>query len=386
MSPVSRDEIRTLLDHRQGPCVSIYMPAVRAGAETQQNPIRFKNLLRDVAERLAGRGLRAPEIEALLEPARRLQGDDDFWQHQAEGLAVFLAPGFFATYRLPHAFRERTLVNERFLLRPLFPLLAGDGRFYLLALARNGVRLFSGSRHSIEEMDLGTVPRNIVEALGPDDTQPAQQFKSGVPGGAAGTAVPGYQMHGAGENDVKIEVSRFFNVLDHGVRGLLPDQKAPLVLAGVEYLLPIYRQQSEYPNLVTEGITGNPEGLSPQQLHEAAWKIVEPIFAADRERAVGRYHELAGTGRASSQLEDVLPAAHDGRVDVLFTPQGVSEWGSFDPGTREVKRNGGGPEGGAEDLLDLAAVQTFLNGGTVYAVPPDAMPDDRGPLAAIYRY
>lgn len=36
------------------------------------------------------------------------------------------------------------------------------------------------------------------------------------------------------------------------------------------------------------------------------------------------------------------------------------------------------------DLLDFAAVHTFLNGGTVYAVNPPEMPDD-GPVAALFR-
>jgi len=38
-----------------------------------------------------------------------------------------------------------------------------------------------------------------------------------------------------------------------------------------------------------------------------------------------------------------------------------------------------------EDLLDFAAIQTFLHGGTVYAVEPEKVPDD-APLAAVFRY
>ena len=38
-----------------------------------------------------------------------------------------------------------------------------------------------------------------------------------------------------------------------------------------------------------------------------------------------------------------------------------------------------------EDLLDLAAVQTLLHGGTIYAVEPEQVPGG-GPLAALFRY
>ena len=40
---------------------------------------------------------------------------------------------------------------------------------------------------------------------------------------------------------------------------------------------------------------------------------------------------------------------------------------------------------GDEDLLDLAAIQTLLHDGPVYAVEPEQVPGD-GPLAALFRY
>jgi hypothetical protein len=43
------------------------------------------------------------------------------------------------------------------------------------------------------------------------------------------------------------------------------------------------------------------------------------------------------------------------------------------------------PQPGDEDLLDSAAVHTFLNGGTVYAVEPVEVPDE-ATLAAVFRY
>src|SRR5215216_4235962 len=50
LSAVTREEIQNLLQNPGRPCVSIYMPTFRAGVETQQNPIRLKNLLRSVQE------------------------------------------------------------------------------------------------------------------------------------------------------------------------------------------------------------------------------------------------------------------------------------------------------------------------------------------------
>jgi hypothetical protein len=40
---------------------------------------------------------------------------------------------------------------------------------------------------------------------------------------------------------------------------------------------------------------------------------------------------------------------------------------------------------GDEDLLEFAAIQTLLNGGTVYMIGAEKMPDT-DPLAAVFRY
>ena len=67
MKSLSKDELKTLMSKQKGPCISMFMPAYRAGAEIQQNQIRFRNLLREAEEKLIAAGCRAPEAKALLE-------------------------------------------------------------------------------------------------------------------------------------------------------------------------------------------------------------------------------------------------------------------------------------------------------------------------------
>jgi len=83
-------------------------------------------------------------------------------------------------------------------------------------------------------------------------------------------------------------------------------------------------------------------------------------------------------------VREAVLAAHHGRVDVLFVALGVQMWGNFDPSTNTVHVHQDS-EPGDEDLLDLAAVQSILNGGTVYAVELEQVPE-HAPLAAVFRY
>ena len=387
MSFLHRSEIEKLLQPSGGPCLSLFMPTVRTG-DTQQNPIRFKNLLREAEKRLDEQGrLRNGASAGFLDPLRALTDDRAFWEHQQDGLALFRSNEVFRTLRLPLELSELVVVEDRFHLKPIFPLLSGDGFFYILALALKNTRLIRASRHHAEEVDLEAegVPRSFEEALGGLDRR-YSQFQNASGSRAGVSTSPIFAGHGTGEDDLKAEIVNYFHRLDDALRKIV-DRDAPMVLAGVEYLLPRYREASEHPHIQENGLTGNAEGLRPEELRDLAWPIVEPYFLKDRRHAEERYGELSGTGRATNRLGEVLPAAHDGRVDTLFTARGVRTWGTYDGEARQIHlQDDQGQQGnGSEDLIDLAAIQTFTNGGAVFAVERDQVPGG-GPIAAIFRY
>lgn len=407
MAQLTRDQLEALLqapDSATDPtCLSIYLPTERKGAETQQNSIRFKNLVRQAEKALAEKGFEKAEVEELMDPLWRMVDDHDFWQHQEDGLAVFRSADRLDTFLLPVRFSELAIVQDHFYLKPLFALFRGDGRFYVLALSLHDVRLFSASRYSVREVELGEdVPRSLVEVVGGELEEPHLQFHSGSSGGGrAGShsrahsrahggpggqgASPVYHGQGGGEDDTKPEIAKFFHRVDQTLGSYLDERNAPVVLAGVEYLLAIYREVSDLPELVEEGIPGNPEGLRPEQLHERAWDLVRPRLVARREKDAERFRELAAAGRGSSALEEIVPAAFDGRVETLFIARGERLWGRFDTETRQVILDDS-PDPQADDLLDLAAVRTFMNGGTVYALETELLPTASNPVAAIFRY
>src|SRR5438132_720330 len=79
---ISQRNFRRLLQDHPAPCVTLTMPTARKGPETQQNAIRFKNLLREAEDKLSSFQLRTDEAQKLLAPAVELQDDAEFWMHQ----------------------------------------------------------------------------------------------------------------------------------------------------------------------------------------------------------------------------------------------------------------------------------------------------------------
>lgn len=383
LSLFTKDHLRKLMYERSGPCISIFMPTHRGGAETQQDQIRFKNLLREAEKRLTTSCLRSTELEGFLQGPRALLQNSLFWGHQSDGLAIFLSPHTFGYYRVPVDFKELVVVADRFHIKPLLPLISGDGRFYVLALSQSQCRLFHGSRYSVVDVDLEGVPGSLSDVLPNKDLQKQFHFHTGTPG-TQGERAAIFHGHGTGTTDNKEKMLQYFRTLDRRLHEVLRDEQAPLVMAGVEFLLPIYRQANTYPYLVEEGASGNPEGLSAEELHGQAWNVVEPYFRKARDEAMAQYRQVAATKRSSCDVKAIVRSAYYGRVELLFAAIGLQTWGTFDLATNTVHlRDEAGP--GDSDLLDFAAIHTLLNGGTVYGVEADEVPD-HAPLAAVFRY
>lgn len=376
-----RGELKQLMGEHEGPCVSIYLPTDNGTEKFTQAPIRLKNLLAEAEEQLAQSGMRPRELAQMLEPAQKAVEDRFFWRHSAQGLAFFLTPRAAYHYRLPIPFDELAVVTHRFHLKPLLPLLSGDGEFYLLALSQNEVRVMHGSRFRIEELDAGSLPRNLADAMKYDDIEKQFQFRSAAPSGQGKGSL--FHGHGVADDD-KDRILRYFRQIDSGLQELLGDKEAPLVLAGVEYLIPIYKAANTYAHTLSDAIPGNPEESKPDELHQRAWAIVEPRFTRARESAVAQYQELADTDRTTDSIRDIAPASQHARIETLFVAVGEQEWGRVNPETGNVQLAAGDRQD-QEDLLDYAAIQTYVNGGTVYAVRPEAVPAD-APAAAILRW
>jgi hypothetical protein len=382
MEILTREDLRRLNMKRSDTCVSIYMPSHQAGQEIQQDPIRLRNLLNETERRLAEKGMRGPEAGKLLEPARDILKEVFFWRYQSEGLALFMAPGLFQAYRLPLGFRELVVISERFHLKPLLPLMSDDGKFYILSLSLSKVKIFEASRYSMRELNLERVPGSLAELLKGDEFENQLNFHTAS--WAHGGRESLFHGQGIGIDETKVNIKRFFKQIDKGLHELLREERAPLLVAGVDYLVPIFKEASTYAYLMEGGITGNPEELHVKDLHIRAREVVEPYFLNARETAASKYRQMAGTGLASRELQVVIPAAYQGRVESLFVAEGAGQWGRFDPVSYEIAFHDE-EEQGDEDLLNLAALQSFMNAGAVYLTNPAKMPDN-SPAAAVFRY
>ncbi len=177
METIDVPELRDLINQGGKPLLSISMPTHRSGPETRQDPIRLRNLVKQ-AEGLLNGSDGGKATRQSLKKVQDLLDNANFWQHQSDGLALFVGPDLFRTFRLPIDLPELVVCNDRPHIKPLLPLLHADRSFHLLTLSQNEVHLYSGSRYRLEEDKLPEgVPTSMAETVAAEGAERFEGMK-----------------------------------------------------------------------------------------------------------------------------------------------------------------------------------------------------------------
>jgi hypothetical protein len=366
---------------RGSPCVSIFLPTHRFAPEAQANRAEVGRLLKEARDRLTARGFAPSEIEDLLAPVGELSEDPLFWKSQGEGLALFVAPGKLLALRLERAPAIEVEARERFALAPLLPFLPVVDRFYVVAIGLQSPRVLEVSPTGVRRVELSEMPEGIEEELGYEQYYAEVQVHSAAPRGLARQAGI---VHGHGEEDEEKQegsLVRYFRRIARALEALPGD--CPRVLAAVATHAPVFHRAGGGEGFVAGMVTGSPERAPDEELARRARGLIESEGEEVREQALARFRELGDRSRAISDVERLVRAAAEGRVETLLVAPGRHRWGTFDPASLEVRLHSE-REAGDDDLVDLAVSLTLSMGGSVITMPREAAGTD--PLAAVLRY
>jgi Bacterial archaeo-eukaryotic release factor family 3 len=379
----SRSDLEELVKLEGQPAISIYLPTHLAGWEVRQDPIRLKNLLSAAAKRLMA-SRRLPEINALLSPAQRLVEDGAFWrrqQHEQQGLAIFLAPGFDRVFQLPIAVHEEIMLGSYFHIKPLLPILEDAGPFWLLTISASHARLYEGSRWDFTEVTELDLPQGVDRVEGM--TEYEENYYASPVGRHGGLAKA--QSFGDDPDQVrKEELLEFLHRIVPPVEPFIKRRSVPVILAAAPEIQGHFRWIAGWKEIHPHGLSENPEALTNEELHRRAYALVEQGQIAARNTALERLNARLSTGKASTKPEELVKAARYARVDTLFLSGDEHLWGIFDEVRDRVEAHCAAAEDDI-DLFDYAALMTLRHGGSVIVVDGAALPPP-GLSAAILRY
>jgi hypothetical protein len=378
MRQVTLDDLAALRESHEAPCISLYQPTHRHHPDSEQDPIRYRNLRRRLELSLKQK-YPPRKVRGLMKNYRELEHDRPFWNRRTDGLAILSSPDSFMIFELQRPVHELVVVASNFYTKPLIRILQSADRFQILCLSRQDVALYEGNRDALDPVELIGVPATISDALGDELTSPRLSVRS-APSGATV-----YFGGGQKPDEVDVDRDRFFRAVD---RAILANHSRPsglpLLLAALTEHHAAFRAVSRNPFLMPQGIEIDPGAVDPEELRRLAWERVEPVYLARLATLVERYEVGKSRQLASDDVAEIAFATQAGRVGTLLVEADRQIPGRIDRATARVQRGDlAHPDIG--DVLNDLAEWTLEMRGEVVMVPAQRMPSSTG-IAATYRY
>ncbi|WP_298741257.1 hypothetical protein [uncultured Chitinophaga sp.] len=381
---LTREDFRALATHRADNCITLYMPAHKYGVEVneRQDPILFKHLLQQAQQQLLQKGVPREQVEPLLAAGFDMQRDDAFWRKQQKGLGVFIAQDYFKYIQLPYSVDQQCYVNHSFYTSPLLPLLTSREHFYLLVISKRKATLYEADAFGMQEVPIEGMPRGIDDVVHFEEKDGQQLFRTGSSGAGQGA---NYHGTGSGRPDDKANISMYMDEVDETLwKELLSTQHVPLMLAAVEYMIPIFRKRTNYRHVVDDALTGNFEHENINALYEKAREKMKPYFEEERRQALEQYGNNSGNGLTSTMPDDIIPACYYSRVDTLFIRKDAQLWGNFNEQDNKLVLHSS-QQAGDECMINAAAAKAIETGAAVFMLDKSQMPAG-SVMAARMRY
>jgi hypothetical protein len=290
-------------------CITVYLGTHKAGEEVNEryDAISYKNALQKAEAVLKERNVLTTTIQNMLAPGYDLLRNDAFWLQQSPGLALFIADGYFKYIKLPFATEEYVAVEDTFYVTPLIPAMLTQEYFYVLVISKKQCRLFRADAFNLHPVHVENLPKGLASELA--DTNVETTFRTGGRGGTGGANFHG--MGGGNNNDDKVYIANYFEAADDEIwKQILHDETAPLLLAGVEYLIPVYKSVSDYNHIWEDALTGNHEHDDINSLHQQALEKMQPYFQQRLNKALENYANQSATQLTSTVKVDIIPSAY----------------------------------------------------------------------------
>ncbi len=383
MKILTRKIFEKLANVREHYCISIYIPTHRTG-ENQDSLLHFKNEIQSIENELVQLGLKEQEIKKYMSDCEDLFEDSRFWRNLDSGLAVFINGDNLWYFTTPYRFENFSMVSDHFYLLNLIPVFNENGQYFLLKLSLNNVQLYKASRNSIFEIPLEKeIPQSLEDAVGYDYEQKSLQFRTGLNQGNQGI----FHGHGSGSDDKKIETEKYFNELNKYLSAIFSGYDIPLVLAATGNNYHMFKEVNSYPHLFEKFISGSPDDANLSQLHQESWELIKNHFTRDKEERMKQYELMKSKDRASSDINEIIPAAIHGNVDTLFIKKHAQVWGTYSEKNNRVNINRSRKTGDS-CLLNKAGLAVFLQKGNVYLTGNNELPagTDETLASAILRF
>lgn len=338
--------------------ISIFMPTHHKEPDNRTDAIVFKNLLKELEEKL--KGYPEQDRKKILTALSDIQKETLFWNQSKAGLGILATPQEVEVYRLGYAVAPSVKVGETFHILPLLKYLEGTADAYLADLSRDRISLYYFDGAELARVSPEGLEQEFTDLF--NDYDPGSTSSSSPSGG--GQASVYHSSWSKSEEDMK-EREKYFRYLDERFSKLLGAGPTPMVLAGTKDNLAAFRDYAKGDFYTKEAIEQPLESMNPNAILAELMRIMDYREKKESENTSDNAAVAVKNNLAESDLAKIAKLATEGRVSELLIKESV------------IAEN-------TEDLDDIIR-DLFATGGRVRLLK-DFSASHEEPVLAVLRY
>lgn len=373
MDKMTHEDLLRLTSVQDGPCISIYMPALPS--KTLQ--IEYDALVRR-AHHLLSHDKREELREELMAHLYNFN-PRDYISSQEKGLALFVNKHWHSYFPVTHDLPSKVVVADSFHLKPLLEDLQKEHVFNILVLTANECVFLNCDGDKAAESHTFFLHQgqhsNSIHWRHQDESEDVQ--------------IPHLKSHlrGRGLQDSQFKkknsVKLFLRWIEEKIKKDAGYKTLPLYVFTSDTLYLAYKEISSHPSPTLSPIDTS-KGLPRTEalLHQANAQIQKNSM---KQKSVSAA-EMAELSNQKKVVDDILrisKAALSGKIKTLFLRDNIEIWGQLHRKSGQLTKHEKQMDSKDDDILDDIACEVIRHGGEVMVLTTKDMPTG-SPVAAIF--
>ncbi|KAF5068496.1 Bacterial archaeo-eukaryotic release factor family 3 [anaerobic digester metagenome] len=312
------ETLKQPMKQTDGAKLSLFMPTHLSDPENRQDPIVFKNLLRDAEEKLK----EFPEgtLVRVMDELNQLQKDIMFWNRTKGGIGILASEAETRIHHLTYPVPASIKIGHEFHVLPLLRYQEGEPEAFLADISRNRLRLYYFDGHTVKAVRPAGLEQDFYDLF--DDFDPDSDGGSGNFNGLVGSYHGGWSK----AEEERKDREKYFRYLDNAFTRLYKDQPMPVILSGTTENLSAFREIAKGDFYAEAAIDKPLDSLNAHQIRDTVTKIMEDRRKAKYQKTTDMASVALSDNRAETDLAKIRKLAQEGRVaEFLVNEQYISE-------------------------------------------------------------
>lgn len=263
---INKNALKKLSSVKGETLLSIYTPLQNGMKGHKFNQSQLHNLRSELKQVVSSsqHTQLSTEIETILQKIDH--------KNESLGIAMFYDGTNVATYMLPFTPVKMIEIDTSYNVAQIRDYYALNKAYYVLAISKKGSKLYQGDMDKLKMVPVDGLGQDIETTLNIDELGVTNLQNH--PLGNGGNSNVGFHGHG-GYKDIKKNLfDEYLRVVDKKILHSIKDKSTPLILVAVDYGQSAFKHISKYPSIFKKGVSTNPDEMSPIELHQRTFPLI----------------------------------------------------------------------------------------------------------------